>query len=78
MVLKVDHMLQRVTLSTKMLEKSHGDMLQNRQLVYDGAEEAAQLFLENAREAAQRKVEKVRAQDAQAHGERLYYFSHPL
>ncbi|KAG2443896.1 hypothetical protein HXX76_002236 [Chlamydomonas incerta] len=41
MVMSVDAERRRVTLSTRALEKAAGDMLTDRQSVYDGAEEAA-------------------------------------
>lgn len=59
MVLAVDKEKGRVSLSTKKLEPSAGDMLRDRKLVYDKAEEMARLFKERvaAAEAAVRASE---------------------
>jgi len=59
MVLAVDKDKGRVSLSTKKLEPSAGDMLRDRKLVYDKADEMARLFKERvaAAEAAVRASE---------------------
>lgn len=46
MVLTVDAEQGRMELSTKQLEKTKGDMLRDKKLVYEGAEEMARLYLE--------------------------------
>ena len=44
MVLSQDNVKGRVTLSTKKLEATPGDMLRDPQLVFDHAEETAKIF----------------------------------
>lgn len=46
MILSADKERGRMTLTTKKLEKTPGDMLRDPQLVFDGAEEMAKLFKE--------------------------------
>jgi small subunit ribosomal protein S1 len=60
MVLAVDKDKGRLSLTTKKLEPSPGDMLRNRELVMERAEDMAQLFCERvaAAEAALRAVEE--------------------
>jgi small subunit ribosomal protein S1 len=60
MVLAVDKDKGRLSLTTKKLEPSPGDMLRNRELVMERAEDMAQLFRERvaAAEAALRAVEE--------------------
>merc|ERR1719335_1518104 len=60
MVLAVDKEKGRLSLTTKKLEPSPGDMLRNRELVMERAEDMAQLFRERvaAAEAALRAVEE--------------------
>merc|ERR1712007_139201 len=60
MVLAVDRDKGRLSLTTKKLEPSPGDMLRNRELVMETAEDMAKLFRERvaAAEAALKAVEK--------------------
>merc|ERR1712216_670425 len=60
MVLAVDKDKGRLSLTTKKLEPSPGDMLRNRELVMERTENMAQLFCERvaAAEAALRAVEE--------------------
>merc|ERR1711907_584314 len=60
MVLAIDKDRGRLSLTTKKLEPSPGDMLRNRELVMERAEDMAQLFRERvaAAEAALRAVEE--------------------
>jgi small subunit ribosomal protein S1 len=60
MVLAVDKEKGRLSLTTKKLEPSPGDMLRNRELVMETAEEMAKLFRERvaAAEAALKAVEE--------------------
>merc|ERR1712093_233819 len=60
MVLAVDSDKGRLSLTTKKLEPSPGDMLRNRELVMEKAEDMAQLFRERvaAAEAALRFAEE--------------------
>jgi small subunit ribosomal protein S1 len=60
MVLAVDRDKGRLSLTTKKLEPSPGDMLRNRELVMETAEDMAKLFRERvaAAEAALRAVEE--------------------
>merc|ERR1712100_720263 len=60
MVLALDREKNRISLTTKKLEPSAGDMLRNRGLVMDKAEEIAELFREivAAAEAAVRASEE--------------------
>lgn len=46
MVLAVDAERGRLSLSTRQLERTKGDMLSDKKLVYEGAEEMARLYLE--------------------------------
>lgn len=46
MVLTVHAEQGRLELSTKQLEKTKGDMLRDKKLVYEGAEEMAKAYLE--------------------------------
>lgn len=46
MIISADAEWQRISLSTKKLEKSPGDMVRDKQLVFDSAEEMAKLFKE--------------------------------
>merc|ERR1719160_1294256 len=60
MVLAIDREKSRISLTTKKLEPSHGDMLRNRGLVLEKAEDMALLFRERvaAAEAVVRTTEK--------------------
>merc|ERR1712007_419420 len=60
MVLAVDKEKGRLSLTTKKLEPSPGDMLRNRELVMDKAEDMALMFRERvaAAEAALRAAEE--------------------
>lgn len=68
MIIAQDRERGRVSLSTKKLEPSPGDMLRNPQLVYDKAEEIAATFRERvaAAEAAARAEEDMLAAQARA------------
>lgn len=55
LVIRVDRQEGRISLSTKKLERSPGEMMSNRQAVFDGAEEMAAVVRE---EWAQRRAEK--------------------
>ncbi len=50
LVLQVDEQRSRVTLSTKKLEPTAGDMVRDKQLVYDCAEEMAERYLNQMKE----------------------------
>lgn len=60
MVLAVDRERSRISLTTKKLEPTPGDMIRNRGLVMEKAEEMALLFRERvaAAEAAVRTTEQ--------------------
>ena len=49
MVLSYDSSRGRITVSTKKLEATRGDMLKDRQLVFDGAEGKAEVFRRGGR-----------------------------
>jgi small subunit ribosomal protein S1 len=53
MVLSTDRERGRITLSTKKLEASRGDMMRDPQSVYENAEERAAEFRERMAAAAQ-------------------------
>eukprot|EP00798_Chlamydomonas_sp_ICE-L_P005942 gene5942-biopygen13277 len=61
MVFSIDNDHQRITLSTKSLEVNPGDMVENPQLVYEKAEEAAAAFRAGFPEAKARKQERMEA-----------------
>lgn len=46
MIISADPEWQRISLSTKKLEKNPGDMVRDKQLVFDSAEEMAKVFKE--------------------------------
>lgn len=58
MVLSVDIEKARFTLTTKKLEKEKGDMMRNKQLVFDGAEAMAAEWL--AGSGPERERERLR------------------
>lgn len=53
MVLSVNIEKARVTLSTKKLEKRKGDMMRNKQLVFDGADGGRMAGTQRPRKEAQ-------------------------
>jgi small subunit ribosomal protein S1 len=57
MVLSQDPVQGRLSLSTKRLEPTHGDMLTNPELVYEKAEEMAERFREDIAAAEKRMQE---------------------
>jgi len=65
MVLAIDKEKARLSLTTKKLEPSPGDMIRNRDLVMEKAEDMAKLFRERvaAAEAALRAAEEVKNSD---------------
>jgi hypothetical protein len=76
-VVKVNPSKGRMTLSTRSLERTPGDMLRDPQLVYEGAEEMAEAFGERLAGKAARAAEKaaeraaVRAAEKAANTERI-------
>eukprot|EP00798_Chlamydomonas_sp_ICE-L_P012775 gene12775-biopygen10680 len=71
MVLTIDNDRQRITLSTKSLEVIPGAMLENPQLVYAKAEEAAETFRAGVLEAEARKRMKTQMQARAAAHKRI-------
>eukprot|EP00798_Chlamydomonas_sp_ICE-L_P021063 gene21063-biopygen29798 len=61
MVLAIDNDRQRISLGTKSLEGNPGAMLENPQLVYEKAEEAAATFRAGVLEADPREQERMKA-----------------
>lgn len=57
MIIDLDAERGRISLSTKQLEPEPGDMLKNRQVVFDKAEEMAEKFRQKLRQQEQAKAE---------------------
>jgi small subunit ribosomal protein S1 len=66
MIIDLDAERGRISLSTKQLEPEPGDMINNRERVYDKAEEMAEKYREKLRAQAQQQQASIpEAQDAE-------------